>query len=340
MDANGGRYRASPRAGRMLTLTVVWGACFVVIRWGLRDAPTLWYAALRALIAGVALVGIGVLRGHPVRVARGSVPLLTVLGLVNVTVAFAAMFAGTEGTATSIAAVLANSQPLLIVLPAWWLFGERIGPRTLAGLAIGFVGLAMVAGLGGGGEGALLSLLAAAGITGGTLLSRRLGGEALMTAIGWHFLIGGTALVALATWVEGAPRIAWTPRFVASLIFLSLVGTAAAFVVWFEETRRSPLGAVAAWTFLVPVFGIGFGALLLGERPSTWSVVGIGLTLVGLAAALEMGSLVTFGRFLRGARRVAPAEPDLSRGSERWQPDSHSELRPPRQGSEGSHDRP
>lgn len=288
-----GGYRPFPHASRMLALTGVWGACFVAIRWGLRDSTTLWYAALRALVAGAALVGVASLRGLPVRVARRSLPLLTILGLLNVTVAFGAMFAGTEGTATSIAAVLANSQPLLILLPAWWFFGESTGGRSLVGVVIGFLGLAMVAGLGGGREGALLSLLAAAGITGGTLLSRRLGKQALLAAIGWHFLIGGVALVGLATLIEGAPVIAWTPRFVASLMFLSLVGTAAAFVVWFEETRRSPLGAVAAWTFLVPVFGVGFGALMLGERPSGWSVVGIGLTLVGLAMTLELGSRVT-----------------------------------------------
>jgi drug/metabolite transporter (DMT)-like permease len=61
--------------------------------------------------------------------------------------------------------VLANAQPLLIVLPAWWLFGERLSTRAGIALAVGFTGLIVVALPGGGGSGALLSLLAATAVT-------------------------------------------------------------------------------------------------------------------------------------------------------------------------------
>lgn len=70
--------------------------------------------------------------------------------MVNVTVAFAAMFGGVAGGATGTAAVLANAQPLLILLPAWWLYGERLSPRTSAALVVGFAGLVVVALPGGG----------------------------------------------------------------------------------------------------------------------------------------------------------------------------------------------
>lgn len=280
---------ARPRTGRMLGVTAAWGACFIAIRWGLRDAPTLWYGSLRGLVAGVALLGAARVRGRSVRLPRSSWLLVGVLGLLNVTLAFGAMFAGTAGVATGIASVLANAQPLLIVLPAWWLYGERMGWASAAGLAVGFAGLLLVAGPGGGGRGALLSLLAAVGITGGTLLIRRLAKLDMVVATGWHFLVGGGALALVALGAEGYPAIAWTPRFVASLLFLSLVGTAAAFLVWFKETLRSPLGALAAWTFLVPVFGIGFGVVILGERPSRWAVAGLLLVLASLLLLLRRG---------------------------------------------------
>ena len=69
------------------------------------------------------------------------------------TIAFAAMFAGVAGLATGTAAVLANAQPLLILLPAWWLYGERLSWRTAVALVIGFAGLLLVALPGGGGSG-------------------------------------------------------------------------------------------------------------------------------------------------------------------------------------------
>ena len=55
------------------------------------------------------------------------------LGMVNGTIAFAAMFAGVAGLSTGTDAVLASVQPLLILLPAWWLYGEAIRARDHRG---------------------------------------------------------------------------------------------------------------------------------------------------------------------------------------------------------------
>lgn len=273
----------SPRVGRMLTITALWGACFVTIRWGLRDAPALWYAALRGLVAGAVLAGYAALRPNrlPRLGLRGAVTM-SALALANVTLAFGAMFVATEGTVTGIAAVLSNAQPLLIVLPAWVLYGERADAQTVAFMGLGLIGILVLAG--GGGSGALLALLAAIGITAGTLLIRQLDGLDLVVVSAAHFLLGGAVLVGLAALLEGPPAIAWTPRFVASLAFLALLGTAVAFVLWFEEARRAPLAAVSMWTLLVPVFGVAFGAVLLGERLAARELVGVVTVVLGVAA--------------------------------------------------------
>ncbi len=49
----------------MLWITAAWGACFITIRWGLREAPLLWFATLRAIVAGVALVAVGAAQRRP-----------------------------------------------------------------------------------------------------------------------------------------------------------------------------------------------------------------------------------------------------------------------------------
>lgn len=275
-----------PKPLRMLWRTAAWGACFVAIQLGLRDAPLLWYAALRALVAGGALLALAGIQRRPAPQGRRAWALIAGLGLVNVTVAFAAMFGGVAGLATGTAAVLANAQPLLILLPAWWLYGEAVTARTAIALVIGFAGLVVVALPGGGGSGAALSLLAAAAITGGTLLSRQLQGLDLIVATAWHLLIGGAALAVFAAIMEGPPAIDWTPRFTLSLAFLSLVGTAATTVAWFSEARLSRLDVLSTWTFLTPVFGIGIAALVLGERPGGWTAAGLTAVLVAMFVAL------------------------------------------------------
>ncbi|MBA3744607.1 MAG: DMT family transporter [Sporichthya sp.] len=100
---------------------------------------------------------------------RSTWPAVGLLASVNVTVAFAAMFVGTAGVTSGVAAVLANAQPLLIVLPAWAFYHERPGSRALTGLMIGFVGLIVTATPGGTtGDGALLSLAAGSSSSAGS----------------------------------------------------------------------------------------------------------------------------------------------------------------------------
>ena len=278
---------ARPRPARMLLITASWGGCFVAIRWGLRDAPTLWFAAFRALLAGAVLLGVAHTQNRPRPNGAHAWVQISALALFNVTIAFAAMFAGTAGVAAGVAAVLSNAQPLLILLPAWWLFAERPSRIASGAATVGFVGLALTATpTTGTSSGAVLSLVAAAAITTGTLLARQLRDLDIVVVSAWHFVIGGVGIAVLAAAREGWPGIDWTPRFVAALAFLAVIGTAGAFVLWFEEIQRAPLGSVALWTFLVPVFGLAFSAVFLGEIPTGRSIAGIALVLVGVAGGL------------------------------------------------------
>lgn len=162
------------------------GPVFLAIRLGLQDAPVLWFAALRALIAAAALLLVCLVQGRGLPRGRRTWVMITLMGVTNVTIAFAAMFAGTAGMAPGAAAVLANAQPLLIILPAWWLHRESPSARTLTGITVGFAGLLVVGLSSGGGSGAWLSLLAAAAVTAGTLLARGLGRADLAAASAWH----------------------------------------------------------------------------------------------------------------------------------------------------------
>lgn len=279
--------RGSPRPAIMLGITAAWGLCFLAIRLGLQDAPVLWFAALRALIAAAALLLLCLVQGRTLPRGRRTWSLITLMGLTNVTVAFAAMFAGTAGMAIGTAAVLANAQPLLIIVPAWWLYGESLSARTVAGIGLGFAGLLVVGLASGGGSGAWLSLLAATAVTAGTLIARSLAGTDLVVASAWHLLIGGALLAGTAATREPVQAIHWTPQFLTVLLFLSLAGTAAAFLAWFTEAARSRLDLLTAWTLLVPVIGTAASLLLPGERPPPLAAAGIVLVLCSLWLVLS-----------------------------------------------------
>ena len=165
----------------------------------------LWFAALRSLAAGAVVVLVAVGSGWRTP-PRAAWPRVLALGLVNVALAYATMFAGTAEVSSGVAAVLANSQPLLMVLPAWLLFRERPTRWALAGLLLGFVGLGVAAAASGSGTaGALLSLASAAATGVGTLIARRLVDVDVVALTALQFLVGGAALAAWAAAAEGAP---------------------------------------------------------------------------------------------------------------------------------------
>lgn len=274
---------------RMLWVTGVLGACFIAIRLGQPYAPPLWFATLRALAAGVVLLGYSACRRQPPPTGIREWGLVGGLGLANATIGFGAMFLAAARLPTGIASVLANAQPLLIVLPAWLLYRERPRPVAMVGLVVGMVGFIIVALPGGGGSGALFAIGAAAAATVGTLLARRLGMLNDIVAAGWSFLIGGAVLAIWAGLAEGSPHIRVTWGLLASLAFLAIPGTAGVYVAWFHEARRCPLYRLAAWTFMVPVFGLLLGVLIKGDRPSAWTTGGLAIVLASLWFVLHGG---------------------------------------------------
>lgn len=280
--ATAGAERRAPSPWRMLWVTFVWGSCFVAISVGLQDAPLLWLAALRALVAGAALLILTVIRRVPVPRGARSWTLIGVLGLVNVAIAYAAMFGGTIGLTTGAASVLANIQPVLILLPAWWLYRERPSLRSVAAMLAGLAGLLLIVLPAGAGTGAWLSLTSAAAITAGTLISRAVRADPFLVAA-VQLLLGGGILLVAAAIVEGPPVIDWTPGFVLSLLWMSLAGTAATTVAWYAETQRSRLDILTAWTILVPVFGIVLSVGLLQETQSVLGWTGTAIVIGSVA---------------------------------------------------------
>lgn len=266
----------------MLGITFAWGSCFVAISVGLQDAPLLWLAALRALVAGAALLILTVIRRAPVPREVRSWTLIGVLGVVNVAIAYAAMFGGTIGLTTGVASVLANVQPVLILLPAWWLYRERPSLRSVAAMLTGLAGLLLIVLPAGAGTGAWLSLTAAAAVTAGTLIRRAVRADPFLVAT-VQLLLGGGILLVAAAIVEGPPVIEWTPGFVLSLLWMSLAGTAATTVAWYAETQRSRLDILTTWTILVPVFGIVLSVGLLQETQSVLGWTGTAIVIGSVA---------------------------------------------------------
>ncbi|WP_158220853.1 DMT family transporter [Kineosporia sp. R_H_3] len=290
-------FTGRPRALRMLVASAGWAGCFLLLGVALRGSPPLWVATWRALLAGTSLLAVsaghrllGRRRSGSGRDVRVTVavpwPLVGVMALANVSVGLGAMATAAGGTSTGAATVLANAQPLLVILPAWMLYGERPWRWTLPALAVGALGLVLTADPTASLAGSAAALLASVGLAVSTLLARRIGTADLLTVGGWQYVVGGLLLAVTALVVEGHPVVPLRPGPVAALLVLSVFGTAVPLVIWLGEARRCAVTPLAAWTLLVPVLGVALGVVAAGERPGPVALLGYVLVLVSTVVVL------------------------------------------------------
>lgn len=287
---------------KAVAVMVLWAACFPLITTGLSLAPHLTFAAMRAFIAGVALVATALVLGRSVPSGWKTWLLLALAGVGATTLGFLGMFHAAEYLAPGIATVIANTQPLLAAVLAYLVLGERLGVSGMTGLAVGLTGIAVIAAPGFTSQnsnddyilGIAYVLLAAVGITVSNVAFKRLAGtvDALMAA-GTQLLIGMIPLILIATITEAPSEVNWSVTFVFVLFGLALPGTAIAYWLWLSVLETLPLNRANAYTFLVPVFGLAIGIGLYGEALTASVVLGASLTLLGIVAVNRSKHTVT-----------------------------------------------
>jgi drug/metabolite transporter (DMT)-like permease len=275
---------------RLLAVMVLWASCFPLITVGLDLAPHLAFAAMRAALAGLCLIALGASFRRPVPQGVRSWALVALVGFGATSLGFLGMFHAAEFVSPGPATVIANAQPLLAAVLAHVFLRERLMVLGKTGLMAGFVGIAAIAwpGLASGDIrgytlGIAYVVLAAAGVSIGNIGIKSLTGQVdAMMAMGFQLLIGTAPLALLSMLTEDISSLAWSAGFVLVLMVLSVFGTSLAFWLWFAALEEVELTRANAFTFLVPIFGLGIGAALFEERLGWIQAAGVMLVLTGI----------------------------------------------------------
>ena len=217
--------------------------------------------------------------------------LLAAIGLGATTLAFVGMFHAAEFLSPGIATVIANTQPLLAAVLAYLFLQERLDGRAKFGLGLGFIGIVLITlpELTSGSSSAYAIgigyiTLAAIGITVSNVLIKYMAGRIdALTAMGWQLVVGSAPLAMAAVAFESPTQVSWTPEFLLSLFTLSLFGTSLAYWLWCGVLEEMELSQANSFSFLIPVFGLAMGVLFFGERVGWWTILGLALTLLGIA---------------------------------------------------------
>jgi drug/metabolite transporter (DMT)-like permease len=295
--------RAPAYAGWDVVLLVVcggvWGVAYVFIREGIvLGASPLVFAAVRYALSAVAFVAIAALRRERWPTARGFVVSAAVGGVLVIGLYGGFLYWGEQYTAGGYASVFSTSAPILTVAFAYFLLpNERLGARSLAGLAVGLVGVVLLVaptltgGPAGGWNGPAFILAAFVTTALGTVLLRRYGGgRQSLWQIGGQFAVAagllGAASAALPV-PEALPLREGVWAALAALVALSsVVGYFAYFVL---HHRVGPVRANSV-TYLVPLVGVATGSGLFGEPVTPWEVAGFLVVIAGLTLIVRDSS--------------------------------------------------
>jgi drug/metabolite transporter (DMT)-like permease len=273
---------------------VVWGSTYLAIRVMVETVPALLGAGVRFLIAGGLLCAYLRLRRGPgaLRTDRGSLAAAAVVGVLLTAGGNGLVTVAERHIASSLAALVVASVPLMIVLIRA-LTGEHVSRSALAGVGVGFTGVAIlvVPGGRGGGDTALigvLTVLAAAACWGaGSVLSTRVrlpGDPLVSTAL--QMLAGGAVMVLAGALTGEAGRFdlqGVSTRSGLAFAYLVVFGSLAAFTAYAWLLQHVPIARVSTYAYVNPVIAVGLGWALLGERIATTTAVGAAVVVAAVA---------------------------------------------------------
>ncbi|ELY99910.1 hypothetical protein C482_09088 [Natrialba chahannaoensis JCM 10990] len=278
-----------------LAAAALWGGLYGVSKWGFDAVPPLTLAFLRVAVGAVALLTVVHLVYPRRRFSRRDLLSFTVLGAV-VAVSLATQFVGTALTTASQGSLITVLTPIFTILLGVSLLGEELSPRLIAGIIIATAGtvvvlsgqyhLAELAGV--ATTGILMLLLASATwalytVLGKPLIERY---SALETAT--YSCVAAVPILAVLVPVELArteaslSSIPVTPELIVAVLYLGLLGTAAAWYLWYKGLEYVDASVISAFFFVQPVVGAIFGAAVLGESLGSRFVLGGAVMAVGV----------------------------------------------------------
>ena len=275
-------------------LAVIWGGAFFFIGVAVRHVPPLTYVWLRLTIAAAAMWIFVRARGIDIALPREVWGSIILLAFLNNALPFTLFGWGQTHIASGLASILNATTPIWGVVVAHVLTrDERMSPRKLAGVLLGFGGVATMIGpsllsdIGTSGLAELACVLASLSYALAAVWARRFRNQGIspMSVTTGQLTAGAVVMLPMSLivdkpWTHALPPLsAW-----GAIAALALLCTAFGYVLYFRLIETSGATNALLVTLLVPPVAILLGALFLGETLAPQDFIGLGLIALGLAA--------------------------------------------------------
>ncbi|NEQ42688.1 MAG: EamA family transporter [Leptolyngbya sp. SIOISBB] len=264
----------------------LWGFTFVAIKVGLGEFPPLLFAALRFVVVAFPAVFFVPRTGIAWR-------WIVAVGLAMGVFQFGLLYIGMEiGMPASLSSLVVQSQALFTLLFSTWILHDVPRRQQWLGLGLAIAGMGAIA-LSRSGHASILGLLlvlgsAAAWAVGNICikLAKVTNGFRLLV---WMAVIPPLPLLGLSGLLESGQWLALrslTPLGVGTILYTGLISSLLCFGFWAYLVQHYSPSRVAPFSLLVPIFGMAFSVVLLGDSLSQWELAGSLLVFVGLCCTI------------------------------------------------------
>jgi len=273
----------------LLLLAMLWGGSFIFMRIAVPEFGPFAMVEMRVAIAALLLLAIMARQGGIADLRANWLPL-SVVGATNSAIPFTLIGYGMLSITAGFGGILNATSPLFAAIIAYVWLRERLAVPRVAGLFVGFAGVALLVwgrpAMSLGGDGVAIAVVLLGALSYGVapnFTKRNLGGVAPLTIATGSQIAAALLLLPLAVlyWPQQVPSpLAW-----AAAIVLGVASTGLAYILYFRLIRNvGPTRAIAV-TFLVPMFGMLWGMLFLGEAVTAAMIAGCAVILLGTALA-------------------------------------------------------
>jgi len=280
-----------------VALGLIWGSNFLFMKEAVREVSPLQVAWLRAVFGAVPILLFALSRRSMKREHLRHGHHFVAMALLSIVIPYVSFVKGAQLLPSGAAGAISGIIPLMTaVCAAVFLPSERLGAQKLAGLALGLLGVAVVADItrlftassSGALRGTLFMLLGSAGYAAGGVYARRFITPLNLgpLALAGYQTMGAALLLTVFAPKDGLEHVVHAPRALACLALgLGLLGTGIAFVLYYRIIER--LGAVTASSvfYVPPVVALGLGALIVHEGLSLVQCAGTAIILLGVFLA-------------------------------------------------------
>jgi drug/metabolite transporter (DMT)-like permease len=270
----------------LVTVYVIWGSTYLGIAYAGETIPPLFAASTRFITAGVLMMGVVRARGGSLRISRQALLSCVLIGAL-LPGGNAVLFIAERNVPTGLASLIIASVPLWIV--ALRLAGrERLPMPTLAGVGIGFAGVALLAQPSGGAKlwGIGLCVLSAVMWSTGSVLAARLALPAdPFAATAYEMLFGGLLMLPFSLFtVHGFSPSATS---VLGWIYLVTFGSIVGYTAYSWLLANAPLSLTSTYAYVNPVVAIVLGIAFRGEHLTGRLLIGAAIVVSAVALVVR-----------------------------------------------------